>query len=291
MMKYINPFIILLWVVLVAGCIKENRDDCGRCTLRFSYVGDGTTEIFQKKIEKVNLYVFDANHNCIVSRTLKQNELSTQSISLELSPGTYRAVCIGNAFEATVITDVNCGNYKDIHCTHPCCLSGDIIHSNDSLYQGSKEFAVPKNRELTETIPFSASHIDMYVEVKGYIETAARSTSPLKLEVNNLSTWVNFNNEVTDDELATYYPLSDVEKQSYVYRFNMLKQTEHPCLKLYDSDNKEIFSMQLADFLEKHPEINIDKNETIIPILIEFKSIGVEVNIPDWAIEDVKPEF
>ena len=24
MMKYINPFIILLWVVLVAGCIKEN---------------------------------------------------------------------------------------------------------------------------------------------------------------------------------------------------------------------------------------------------------------------------
>ena len=189
MMKYINPFIILLWVVLVAGCIKENRDDCGRCTLRFSYVGDGTTEIFQKKIEKVNLYVFDANHNCIVSRTLKQNELSTQSISLELSPGTYRAVCIGNAFEATVITDVNCGNYKDIHCTHPCCLSGDIIHSNDSLYQGSKEFAVPKNRELTETIPFSASHIDMYVEVKGYIETAARSTSPLKLEVNNLSTW------------------------------------------------------------------------------------------------------
>mgnify|MGYP000370823293 FL=1 len=291
MMKYINPFIILLWVVLVAGCIKENRDDCGRCTLRFSYVGDGTTEIFQKKIEKVNLYVFDANHNCIVSRTLKQNELSTQSISLELSPGTDRAVCIGNAFEATVITDVNCGNYKDIHCTHPCCLSGDIIHSNDSLYQGSKEFAVPKNRELTETIPFSASHIDMYVEVKGYIETAARSTSPLKLEVNNLSTWVNFNNEVTDDELATYYPLSDVEKQSYVYRFNILKQTEHPCLKLYDSDNKEIFSMQLADFLEKHPEINIDKNETIIPILIEFKSIGVEVNIPDWAIEDVKPEF
>ena len=291
MMKYINPFIILLWVVLVAGCIKENRDDCGRCTLRFSYVGDGTTEIFQKKIEKVNLYVFDANHNCIVSRTLKQNELSTQSISLELSPGTYRAVCIGNAFEATVITDVNCGNYKDIHCTHPCCLSGDIIHSNDSLYQGSKEFAVPKNRELTETIPFSASHIDMYVEVKGYIETAARSTSPLKLEVNNLSTWVNFNNEVTDDELATYYPLSDVEKQSYVYRFNILKQTEHPCLKLYDSDNKEIFSMQLADFLEKHPEINIDKNETIIPILIEFKSIGVEVNIPDWAIEDVQPEF
>lgn len=291
MMKYINPFIILLWVVLVAGCIKENRDDCGRCTLRFSYVGDGTTEIFQKKIEKVNLYVFDANHNCIVSRTLKQNELSTQSISLELSPGTYRAVCIGNAFEATVITDVNCGNYKDIHCTHPCCLSGDIIHSNDSLYQGSKEFAVPKNRELTETIPFSASHIDMYVEVKGYIETAARSTSPLKLEVNNLSTWVIFNNEVTDDELATYYPLSDVKKQSYVYRFNILKQTEHPCLKLYDSDNKEIFSMQLADFLEKHPEINIDKNETIIPILIEFKSIGVEVSIPDWAIEDVKPEF
>ncbi len=290
-MKHLKLFIVLLFVVLVAGCIKENRDDCGRCTLRFSYVGDGTMEIFQKKIEKVNLYVFDANHKCVVSRTLEQNELKTQSTKLELSPGTYHAVCVGNAHDATAITDIDCGHYEDMHFTHPCCLSGGVIESNDSLYHGAKDFTVPESRELTEIIPFSASHIDMYVEVRGYVDAIARSMSSLKLQIDGLSTWTNFENEVTDDELTTYHPSFEIKNQSHVFRFNILRQLEHPVLKLYDSANIEIFSMSLAAFLQKHPEIDTTKEEALIPILITFNSIGAEVSIPDWAIEDIKPDF
>ena len=49
--------------------------------------------------------------------------------------------------------------------------------------------------------------------------------------------------------------------------------------------------MSLAAFLQKHPEIDTTKEEALIPILITFNSIGAEVSIPDWAIEDIKPDF
>ena len=54
MKKAIILYILLL--VTVTGCIKENLDDC-ETTLYFSYLGDGTKEIFPQKIEKVDMYI------------------------------------------------------------------------------------------------------------------------------------------------------------------------------------------------------------------------------------------
>ena len=55
MKKAIILYILLL--VTVTGCIKENLDDC-ETTLYFSYLGDGTKEIFPQKIEKVDMYIY-----------------------------------------------------------------------------------------------------------------------------------------------------------------------------------------------------------------------------------------
>ena len=45
------------------------------------------------------------------------------------------------------------------------------------------------------------------------------------------------------------------------------------------------------DFLEKFPQIDVTKQEVLIPIVVEFKNIGVTVNIPDWMIHDVTPDY
>ena len=59
MKKAIILYILLL--VTVTGCIKENLDDC-ETTLYFSYLGDGTKEIFPQKIEKVDMYIYNQNN-------------------------------------------------------------------------------------------------------------------------------------------------------------------------------------------------------------------------------------
>lgn len=50
---------MIVTLPLAGGCIRENMDDCkGKVTLRFRYVGDGTTDIFPEKIEHVTMYVY-----------------------------------------------------------------------------------------------------------------------------------------------------------------------------------------------------------------------------------------
>ena len=42
---------------------------------------------------------------------------------------------------------------------------------------------------------------------------------------------------------------------------------------------------------EKFPQIDVSKQEVLIPIIVEFKNIGVTVTIPDWMIHDVTPDY
>lgn len=290
-MKYIQSFILLLFLVLVTGCIKEDRSDCGRTILRFSYVGDGTTEIFRNKMKSVDLYVFDSNNECVHSLPLEQNELASQSKSLFLKPGTYRAVCIGNAMEETVTVGLSCQNFHEMRCTHPHCLDGGVIATNDSLYHGALTFTVPDSRAVDETIQFHAAHYDVCVEVKGYTPQEGDPEIPLALQWTGMSEWVNFNNEVTSDELTDYFPQGQKMKEGYIFHFDMLRQTKQVGIQLKDAWNQMLYQMNLCDFIAQHPEVDLMKEELLIPILIEFKSVGVQVSIPDWAVEQIKPEF
>ena len=55
-MKYTKYILSLMFLASLNGCIKEDMSDCpGNCLLEFSYVGDGTTQIFQDKIHKVDM--------------------------------------------------------------------------------------------------------------------------------------------------------------------------------------------------------------------------------------------
>lgn len=91
MKKAIILYILLL--VTVTGCIKENLDDC-ETTLYFSYLGDGTKEIFPQKIEKVDMYIYNQNNVFVQKTVLNRKELNRQrGTTLNLPSGQYHIIC------------------------------------------------------------------------------------------------------------------------------------------------------------------------------------------------------
>ena len=79
MKKAIILYILLL--VTVTGCIKENLDDC-ETTLYFSYLGDGTKEIFPQKIEKVDMYIYNQNNVFVQKTVLNRKAVSYTHLTL-----------------------------------------------------------------------------------------------------------------------------------------------------------------------------------------------------------------
>ena len=86
---------MIVTLPLAGGCIRENMDDCkGKVTLRFRYVGDGTTDIFPEKIEHVTMYVYSiADGSLAAIQKYDDNALAAyQGADVMLFPGRYEVV-------------------------------------------------------------------------------------------------------------------------------------------------------------------------------------------------------
>lgn len=55
---------------------------------------------------------------------------------------------------------------------------------------------------------------------------------------------------------------------------------------------EELVRGSIYNYLQHNTEqIDVTKQEALLPISIKFSSIGVTVEVPEWVIEDIKPEF
>ena len=91
-------------LVLLTSCIKEDLSDCERCTLTFFYEGDVNYDIFPQHITCVSLYVFDADNRVVQTKRIEQNELKAfLGTKLNLCPGAYRVIGVGNQYDKTVV--------------------------------------------------------------------------------------------------------------------------------------------------------------------------------------------
>ena len=93
----------------------------------------------------------------------------------------------------------------------------------------------------------------------------------------------------------TYTPLLSVtESGDHEGKFNIMRHTKDADVEfelVAKSTGEVLHTLSLADFLAQYPQIDVSKQEVLIPIIVQFKNFGVEVTIPDWLIVDVAPDY
>lgn len=177
MKKAIILYILLL--VTVTGCIKENLDDC-ETTLYFSYLGDGTKEIFPQKIEKVDMYIYNQNNVFVQKTVLNRKELNRQrGTTLNLPSGQYHIICWGNSLNDTRINEGSSLQNNLVGAPH--YFTKELISTNDSLYFGEREITIVNESYKVDTVYFSSAHIKMQIELEGLdVGSTRAATSPVQ---------------------------------------------------------------------------------------------------------------
>ncbi|MBQ5898411.1 MAG: FimB/Mfa2 family fimbrial subunit [Alistipes sp.] len=296
----------IISIVLLSSCIKEKYDDCERCTLTFSYLGDGTSDIFPEKITDVSLYVYDAAGVLVQTKHIEQNELKAfQGTKLNLSQGVYHVVGVGNSFSKTEINaPASTADLSDGYFNHPNAEKGGKIEGNDSLYLGRQTINVP-NDWYEADVPFRSSHLKVSytVKVKGanwMPMTRALTDGHFTLEVNNLTPLTDFENN-TFGSATTYEPVLPLDTEDYIHKgyFNIMRHPKQNDVEFVLTENETgevIHTLRLEDFLNEFPQIDVTKQEVLIPIVVELGYLGdictdVTVTIPEWMIKDVTPGF
>lgn len=290
---------LLLAGGLSASCISEDNSDCYNVyNLALSYLGDGTQEIFPDKINTVDLYVFDSNSTCVSSSRLSDADVKARMTRLPyLETGTYRIVCIGNAYE-TQVENLDSKNLSAITFAAKDYINGETVSGNDSLYWSAidyeiEPFSAYKTEEEVKTALFASSHYDVVVEV---VNAPANVGKHPKIEIIGTSPQTDFNN-VAKGTPETYVmtTVSDGDRLTTA-KSNIMRNLNHEevYLKVTGEDGNEVALINFAEHLEKYKDkIDPDLNECIIPFRIEYndKSTQINITLPSWYIELVTPIF
>lgn len=314
-MKYLQLILCSLFViVLTNSCIREDNDDCDNVTIYFQYLADGDEDVLYQYMKKVDLYVFDESGHIMGIGHYNEDDLKNFAAkpSFKLTSGRkYKVVAVGNAYERTKVLNYESEtDFDQIYIQHPAWGGENQVDGHDHNYLGQKEFYIPTGEfaVFRDTVTIYSSHVNVEVEINGLpAPEDSRAEIPYRLMFENSNAQTSFNGNINTQEEAkgTCYAtlIYDFERKCYrtdnLALFRMDKNgkidkdyCEHELVLMDSRDGRELARSNIFNYLEYYEkEIDITKQEAILPIAIDFKSVGVSITLPNWYIENIKPEF
>ena len=263
-MKHYLPIFLSAACLLLGGCIKDDLSHCDNVSIYFQYKADGEEDVLHQYMDRVDLYVFDETNHIMGVGHYTHSQLASFSAmpSFRLPEGRYKVVAVGNAGDNTQVVNVQATDFNDIYIQHP--------NWGTERHQGMRA-----------------------------------GEMPYALRFENANAQTTFNNEINEAEKGTCHPALVYDEERGCYRtddlalFRMDTDGEldadlcaHVLVLTDTRTGEELVRGNVYDYLQRNAErIDVTLQEALLPIKIQFSSIGVTVEVPEWVVEDVKPEF
>lgn len=313
MTKFLKITLMTMLVfVLPSSCIKEDFDDCDNVTIYFQYLADGDKDVLYQYMSKVDLYVFDEAGHIIGVGHYTQDELARFAAvpSFRLQYGKrYRIVALGNAYDHTQVVNLYADKLSDIYFQSPFWKDGkgSLVTNHDDNYLGVKDFVMPAQDGMMyrDTVTMYSSHVDTEVEIHGLPAPQSREDIPYELSFEDSNAQTSFENRINTEEKGTIYPELIYDTENNCYRTNDFalfrldygsRVDERTCAhKLVLKDKRtgeELVRGSIFNYLARYrEEIDVTKQEALLPISIVFDQVGVSIKLPQWYVEDIEPDW
>lgn len=284
---------MLLFVLpFLGGCIFDPPEECDNVGIAFRYCPDGINCQFNQYIGQVTLLVYGDDNRLVQEKSIIGEACDgTCKTGLNLSPGSYSLVAVGNAYEHTVLCSPE--SMETLTFTSPQYKTGQRIISNDSLYLGRKRLSIPPYDSVEDTIDFETIHINFRVLVKGLKNIATKNNEPpayFTLE-NLLPEYLL--SEGASGPLQTYYPEGTYYESSgiIVSVFNIFRgnNLNNVLLTLYNKNHQEMEQSNLGVLLQQAGIDPGNIGDINIPLEIVITGFDITIEVSNWDEEELIP--
>ncbi|MDR1345019.1 MAG: FimB/Mfa2 family fimbrial subunit [Tannerellaceae bacterium] len=278
--------------VLSSSCIDEDLSGCP--------FGTGNNTFFEirysdpaSSVSQVRIGIFDSSGNFV-----KETDGSAHTVPLSLAPGSYTAVCWGNAFDKTRIDGFAVGNVISRVRVHHPAYAGNLsyagtetIPANDSLYYGRITFTKLQDQDLAETITVKPAHIKLRVTVAGLsgIQAGTPPQDYPLIRVRNLKAVYDAGMNTLGGDVSYYPRLEAQAVGTATARCDVLRfSNDNPVVIEVEAPGSEdgntvLHSVGLKEFMEANHIIVTDGQEVRIAMQITFSGERVTVTMQPWG--------
>lgn len=282
----------MLLLPFLGGCIFDPPEECDNVSISFRYCPDGTNCQFNRYIGQVTLLVYGDDNRLVQEKPLTGGLCSgTCKAGLNLSPGSYSLVAVGNAYGHTMLCSPE--SMATLTVTSPQYAEGQKIISNDSLYLGRKELIVPPFDSVEDTVDLESIHIGFRLLVRGLQNIATKNeTPPAYITLDNLLPEYSLSEGATGPP-QTYYPAGSFYQSSGIMliEFNIFRgnNLNNVILNLFDKNHLILKQSNLGLLLQQAGFDPGNIGDINIPLEIVITGLDITIEVSNWDEEELIP--